>query len=211
MIDIALTAVFMVIGYLLGTIPTGYLVARMRGVDIQKVGSGNIGATNVLRAVGIGPALIVALFDPLKGILAVMIPLLMGATPWMIALTGFATVLGNNFNVFLRLRGGKGVATSLGVFLAIDPWITFLATVLGIFTMAVGRFVSLGSLVGVLSVPLMLLATLMVPLPYLYLSLALSLLILFRHRENIRRLTAGTERRLGERAISSLTETEPKA
>ena len=208
MIEIALTAVFMVIGYLLGTIPTGYLVARMRGVDIQKVGSGNIGATNVLRAVGIGPALIVALFDPLKGILAVMLPLLMGATPWMIALTGFATVLGNNFNIFLRLRGGKGVATSLGVFLAIDPWITFLAAVLGIFTIAVGRFVSLGSLVGVLCVPLMLMATLTVPLPYLYLSFVLSLLILFRHRENIRRLTAGTERRLGTRAISSLTDIE---
>lgn len=199
MIDIALTGVFMVIGYLLGTIPTGYLVARMRGVDIQKVGSGNIGATNVLRAVGVGPAIVVALFDPLKGILAVMFPLLMGADPWAIALTGFATVLGNNFNIFLQLRGGKGVATSLGVFLAIDPWVTFLAVVLGIFTMAVGRFVSLGSLVGVLSVPLMLLATLMVPLPYLYLALALSALILFRHRENIRRLTAGTERRLGER------------
>ena len=200
MIDIAMAAVFMVIGYLLGTIPTGYLVARMRGIDIQQVGSGNIGATNVLRAVGLGPALIVVVMDPLKGVLAVLFPILVGATPWTIALTAFATVLGNNFNVFLRLRGGKGVATSLGAFLAIDPWITLLASILGLFTMAVGRYVSLGSLVGVLSVPLMLLAALNVPPPYLYLSIALTLLIHFRHRENIRRLVAGTERRLGERA-----------
>ena len=200
MIDIAMAAVFMVIGYLLGTIPTGYLVARLRGIDIQKVGSGNIGATNVLRAVGLGPALIVVVMDPLKGVLAVLFPILLGATPWTIALTAFATVLGNNFNVFLRLRGGKGVATSLGAFLPIDPWITLLASILGLFTMAVGRYVSLGSLVGVLSVPLMLLATLTVPPPYLYLSIALTLLIHYRHRENIRRLVAGTERRLGERA-----------
>lgn len=198
MIDIAMAAVFMVIGYLLGTIPTGYLVARMRGIDIQKVGSGNIGATNVLRAVGLGPALLVALFDPLKGVVAVLFPILLAAGPWTIALTAFATVLGNNFNVFLGLRGGKGVATSLGAFLPIDPWITLLAAILGLFTIAVGRFVSLGSLVGVLSVPLMLLATLTVPLPYLYLSIALTLLIHYRHRENIRRLVAGTERRLGE-------------
>lgn len=200
MIDVALAIGFMVIGYLLGTIPTGYLVARMRGVDIQKVGSGNIGATNVLRAVGVGPALIVALFDPLKGILAVLFPMLLFGDPWIIALTGFATVLGNNFNIFLRLKGGKGVATSLGVFVAIDPWVTLLATVLGVFTMAVARYVSLGSLVGVLSVPLMLMATLTVPPPTLYLAIALTLLITFRHRENIRRLVAGTERRLGERA-----------
>lgn len=206
MIDIALAAVFMVIGYLLGTIPTGYLVARMRGVDIQKVGSGNIGATNVLRAVGLGPAILVALLDPLKGAAAVLLPILLATGPWIVALAGFATVLGNNFNIFLRLRGGKGVATSLGVFLMIDPWITLLGTVLGIFTMALGRYVSLGSLVGVLSVPLMLLATLTVPLPYLYLAIVLTLLIMFRHRDNIRRLMAGTERRLGEPASTRLQE-----
>ena len=200
MIDIALAAIFMVIGYLLGTIPTGYLVARMRGVDIQEVGSGNIGATNVLRAVGPGPAILVALFDPLKGILAVLFPILMSAGPWTIALAAFATVLGNNFNIFLQLRGGKGVATSLGVFIPIDPLVTLLAALLGIFTMAVGRFVSLGSLVGVLSVPLMLLASLNVAPPFLYLAIVLNALIMFRHRDNIRRLAAGTERRLGEKA-----------
>lgn len=208
MIDIALAAVYMVIGYLLGTIPTGYLVARMRGVDIQKVGSGNIGATNVLRTVGLVPAILVALFDPLKGVLAVLLPILASGDPWTVALTGFATVLGNNFNIFLQLRGGKGVATSLGVFIPIDPWVTLLAAFLGIFTMAVGRFVSLGSLVGVLSVPLMLLASLNVAPPYLYLAVALTLLILFRHRDNIRRLTAGTERRLGEKAASPSQEKE---
>lgn len=118
---------------------------------------------------------------------------------WGIALAGFAAVLGNNFNVFLRLRGGKGIATSLGVFLAVEPGITLLSTLLGLFTITLGRFVSLGSLVGMVSAPLMLLARGWFPVPYFGLSVAIALLATYRHRDNIQRLAKGVERRLGEK------------
>lgn len=191
---------FLVVGYLVGTIPTGWLVARARGVDIQQVGSGNIGATNVLRAMGVGPALFVVLMDPVKGALAAALPLLLGMDQWTVAATGLATVLGNNFNVFLGMRGGKGIATSLGVFLVVNPVVTIVAAVLGIFTIAIGRYVSLGSMVGMVSAPLFLLASGVFPFPDLALATILALLALFRHRENLRRLAKGTERRLGRPA-----------
>ncbi len=193
---------FLVVGYLVGTIPTGWLVARARGVDIQQVGSGNIGATNVLRAMGVGPALFVVLMDPVKGALAAALPLLLGMDQWTVAATGLATVLGNNFNVFLGMRGGKGIATSLGVFLVVNPVVTVVAAVLGIFTIAIGRYVSLGSMVGMVSAPLFLLASGVFPFPDLALATILALLALYRHRENLRRLAKGTERRLGQPAPS---------
>lgn len=195
-----LTAVFVAIGYLVGTIPSGYLVARARGVDIQKVGSGNIGATNVLRALGVAPAILVVAMDPLKGALATLFPLVLGLDPWTVALTGFATVLGNNFNLFLGLRGGKGVATSLGVFLVVNPMVAVVCLLLGLFTIAAGRYVSLGSMVGMVAGPLFLLASSVYTLPDLFLAAALATLAVIRHWENLKRLAAGTERRLGRRA-----------
>jgi glycerol-3-phosphate acyltransferase PlsY len=191
---------FLLIGYLVGSIPTGWLVARARGFDIQQVGSGNIGATNVLRSLGVGPALFVVLMDPVKGALATALPLVLGMDNWTVAATGLATVLGNNFNVFLRMRGGKGIATSLGVFLVVNPVVTVVAAALGIFTMAIGRLVSLGSMVGMVSAPLFLLASGVFPPSDLALATVLTLLALYRHRENLRRLAKGTERRLGERS-----------
>ena len=191
---------FLIVGYLIGTVPTGWLVARARGVDIQRVGSGNIGATNVLRALGVGPAVIVALADPVKGALATLLPLALGMDQWTVAATGLATVLGNNFNVFLRMRGGKGVATSLGVFLVVNPVVALVAAALGIFTIALGRLVSLGSMVGMVAAPLFLLASGVFPPSDLALATMLTLLALYRHRENLRRLAKGTERRLGEKA-----------
>lgn len=188
---------FLVIGYLVGTIPTGWLVARARGVDIQTSGSGNIGATNVLRTLGVGPALFVVLMDPVKGALATALPLLLGMDQWTVAATGLAIVLGNNFNVFLGMRGGKGIATSLGVFLVVNPVVTVVAAVIGIFTVAIGRYVSLGSMVGMVAAPLFLLASGVFPVPDLALATTLALLALYRHRENLRRLAKGTERRLG--------------
>jgi acyl phosphate:glycerol-3-phosphate acyltransferase len=199
LLDFLNTLLFMGIGYFIGTIPTGYLVAKARGIDIQKVGSGNIGATNILRSVGVVPAIIVVLLDPLKGFLATLFPILFLQSSWTIALAGFATVLGNNFNVFLKMRGGKGIATSLGVFMAIDPVVTLLSMVIGISTIALGRFVSLGSIIGLMCPPLMLLARGNFQFPYFYLAVALSVLAIWRHRENIGRLAKGVERRLGEK------------
>lgn len=199
MFDVALAAVTMVLGYFIGTIPTGYLVAKARGVNIQQAGSGNIGATNVLRTLGVLPAVIVGLADPIKGAVAVIIPTLLGVGTWGVALTGLATVLGNNFNVLLGLRGGKGIATSIGVFLMIDPLVTVMCLALGIFTIVISRQVSLGSLVGLFSLPLFVLAKGNFTVANLALAVALTTLALVRHRDNIRRLLNGTERRLGER------------
>lgn len=198
MLDVTLAVVTMIIGYFLGTIPSGYLVAKLHGVNIQQVGSGNIGATNVLRALGVVPAIIVVILDPLKGALATLLPILLGVGPWGVALTGLAVVLGNNFNVLLGMRGGKGIATSIGVFLVLSPLMALFSMVLGLFTILVSRYVSLGSLVGMVALPLFLIAR-EVHLAYLLLSIALVALAIIRHRANIRRLLAGKESRLGER------------
>jgi glycerol-3-phosphate acyltransferase PlsY len=196
----------MLVGYFIGTIPTGYFVARARGIDIQKMGSGNIGATNVLRSVGLGPALIVLLLDPLKGYIAALFPILLLQDSWTIALTALATVLGNNFNIFLKLRGGKGIATSIGAFLAVDPLVTLLSVIIGVTTIYLGRYVSLGSIIGMMAPPLMLLARGNFVPAYFFLALAFSFLAFLRHRENIKRLTQGVERRLGEKAKTPVEE-----
>ncbi len=199
----------MLVGYFIGTIPTGYFVARARGVDIQKMGSGNIGATNVLRSVGLGPALFVLLLDPLKGFLAALFPILLLQDSWTIALAALATVLGNNFNIFLKLRGGKGIATGIGAFLAIDPLIALLSIVLGVSTVYLSRYVSLGSMIGMMSAPLMLLARGNFVVPYFFLGIAYAALAFLRHRENIKRLAQGVERRLGEKTGNEKTKASP--
>ena len=199
-----LMTVFVTLGYLLGTIPTGIVVARMRGVDIRRSGSGNIGATNVLRSVGPLAALVVVLVDPLKGVLAVGLPALLGVDPWIVGATAIATVLGNTFNVFLGFKGGKGIATSMGVFLVIDPFVTLLAVVLFAITLWLARFVSLASLIAVSGGVLMLLARLdadpnvVAAAPKITIAFAIALIAFFSHRENVGRLRRGSERRLGE-------------
>ena len=186
-----------VLAYLMGAIPTGLLVARWRGVDIRAAGSGNIGATNVLRAVGPFAALLVVLVDPLKGVLAVVVPTLLGVGAWWVAAAALAAVVGNCFNVFLRFRGGKGVATSLGVFVVIDPWVTLVAVVIFALAVALGRMVSLASLVAVLATPVMLLVLGDAAPSKVALAFAIAALLAWRHKDNVARLAAGTERRLG--------------
>ena len=112
-------------------------------------------------------------------------------------------LLGNTYNVFLGLRGGRGIATSIGLFFAVDPLIATLIGVLGITTMVLGRYVSLGSVVGVIATPLMLIAKGDIVLPHFYLALFIMTLAVFRHRDNLQRLATGTERRLGEKTPSA--------
>ncbi len=200
MLDVLLAAITIVVAYFLGTIPSGYLVAKVRGVNIQQVGSGNIGATNVLRALGVVPAIIVVILDPLKGALATLLPGIVGLGPWVTALAGLAAVLGNDFNVLLRMKGGKGIATSIGVFMVIDPLTTLMCLVLGIFTILLSRYVSLGSLVGMAALPLFVIVQGEYIGPRLLLAAALLGLAVYRHSSNIQRLVAGNERRLGERS-----------
>jgi acyl phosphate:glycerol-3-phosphate acyltransferase len=179
------------------------LVARWRGVDIRRSGSGNIGATNVSARSARFAALVVVLVDPLKGVIAVGLPMLLGLDPWIVSATAIATVLGNTFNVFLGFRGGKGIATSLGVFLIIDPLVTVLAVVLFALTLWLTRFVSLGVAAGRHRRPADAAGA---PrrrpqrrgaAPKLTTALVLAA-GLRRHRENIARLRGGSERRFGE-------------
>jgi glycerol-3-phosphate acyltransferase PlsY len=203
LLDVLLAAITIVIAYFLGTIPSGYLVAKVRGVNIQQVGSGNIGATNVLRALGVVPAVIVVILDPLKGALATLLPGIVGLGPWVTALAGLAAVLGNDFNVLLRMKGGKGIATSIGVFMVIDPLTTLMCLVLGVFTILLSRYVSLGSLVGMAALPLFVIVQGEYIGPRLLLAAALLGLAVYRHSSNIQRLVAGNERRLGDRSAKS--------
>lgn len=199
-----LTVLGVLLAYFLGSIPTGYIIAKAHGVDIQKIGSGNIGATNVLRAIGRGAASIVIITDPLKGMVAVWLAMLAGLGEWGVILCGLAAVLGNNYNIFLGFKGGKGIATSIGVCIVLAPLSTTLGVIMGVFTIVLCRYVSLGSMIGMSVTPLFL--SLHRPeftTPKIVLSVTLLLLSMWRHRSNLIRLAQGTERRIGERATGA--------
>lgn len=192
------------LAYLAGSIPTGYLVARARGIDIRGVGSGNIGATNVFRILGKGPGILVLLADALKGALAVLLlPRWLGgdgadARMQAALMAGVCAVLGHNFTCWLRFKGGKGIATSAGVLAAWAPW-PFLAT-LGVFAAVLGatRYVSLASILAAAALPF---AQALLPprdRSLVGISSVLAILAIARHHANIRRLVAGTERRIGQ-------------
>lgn len=187
------------VAYLFGSVPAGVLVARTYGVDIRKVGSGNIGATNVLRALGPGPALVVAFFDVFKGGIAVLIARAVGIEGALLGGVALAAVLGHNYSVFLGFRGGKGVATSFGTLLVLDPVLALWTFPIGVSVMLLTRYVSAGSMTGGVAATVLALALGRPPWEVLTVAL-MAALIFFTHRENLRRLQAGTERRLGEKA-----------
>jgi glycerol-3-phosphate acyltransferase PlsY len=183
-------------GYLLGSIPFGLLLTRAAGLgDIREVGSGNIGATNVLRTGNKALAAATLLLDAAKGALAV---LLAGAySPDAALFAGAAAVAGHMFPVWLRFKGGKGVATGLGVMLAVTPWVGLLGLAMWIATVYFTRYSSLAALVSYGSAPIY--AWLMAgPRPAL-LALYIAILVFWSHRENIRRLRAGTENKIGKK------------
>lgn len=186
------------LAYLFGAIPAGAWVARYYGVDIQKVGSGNTGATNILRTLGAGPAVVVAGFDVFKGGIAVLLARLFNIEGPLLGGVALAAVLGHNYSVFLRFTGGKGVATSFGTLLFLDPLAALLAFPVGILTMWLTRFVSAGSMVGGLAAVVITIA-LGRPFWEILTVLLLAGLIFWTHRENIKRLQAGNERRLGDK------------
>ncbi len=197
--------------YLLGSIPSGYLAGRWwRGLDIRQQGSGSTGATNVLRVVGKGPALLVFLVDVLKGTAAVLLARLVLAPQltgwpldsWVVA-AGLAALAGHSWPLWLGWRGGKAVATALGMLLGL-AWPVGLAC-FGIFltVLSISRIVSLSSVLAAVALPLLMLGwfsqgSLGVRWPYLVLALLTSVLVIWRHRSNLQRLLAGTEPRLGQ-------------
>jgi glycerol-3-phosphate acyltransferase PlsY len=186
--------------YLLGSVPTGYLLSRWSGTkDVRDFGSGSTGATNVLRVKGWKVALPVVVFDILKGFLPAFLALRWFDDPVFSAFCGLLAVVGHCYPFSIGFRGGKGVATSLGAFAAI-AWAPCLASV-GLFLVVVGltRFVSLGSILGALAFPFIVLVA-GGSAAVAGIALAIAALVVFRHGGNIRRLLHGAERKLGERS-----------
>jgi acyl phosphate:glycerol-3-phosphate acyltransferase len=185
--------------YLLGSIPFGLLLARLRSVDVRKEGSGNIGATNVARTAGKKLGVMVLLLDALKGALpmiaAFALDLGARAGPYAITLVGLAAIAGHCFPVWLRFRGGKGVATALGVFLVLDPLAIGLAAILFAVLYAAFHVVSIGSMSASAAVPL-LLHFFGRPPEAVALGAAGAAIVIFQHRGNLRRLLRGSEHRL---------------
>ncbi len=187
--------------YLFGAIPFGLIVGLMRGVDIRKFGSGNIGASNVLRTLGKGPALMVFVLDTAKGLLAVLLCQWLGLNQYWIVAGGLLSVLGHTFSVFLSFQGGKGVATSLGVIIGISPIIAAIAFGLWLVVLGIGRIISVASIIASVSVPLQMVfwKSMHVHPAYQALAGVAALAIVLKHIPNIKRLAGGTEPRIGQK------------
>jgi glycerol-3-phosphate acyltransferase PlsY len=185
-----------VIAYLLGNFATAYVVAKAAGkIDIRKFGSGNAGSTNVLRVLGVKAAILVFAGDVLKGVAAVIIGRYLAGSNGAL-LAGILVVIGHNWPIVLGGKGGKGIATTIGVMLAIDPLIVLFIVVIGVIIIAVTRYVSLASVTGVIIFPISMIVA-NKPLEYIIFSLILCGMALFKHWSNIGRLMHGTESKIG--------------
>ena len=207
-------------GYLLGSIPTGFLVAKARGIDIRTVGSGNIGATNVFRQLGVPAGVFVLLADALKGWIAVVVVSRLishwldpsadnDTREWLALLAGVGAILGHNYTCWLHFKGGKGIATSAGVIMALSPW--GLLIILGIWIVVLGvtRYVSLGSICAAFALPFAVwLTTRAVRLTVI--TAVLGALAIYKHRANIKRLLEGTENRIGKKAPPQSSASSPQ-
>ncbi len=194
-----MTAVAGLLGYLIGSLPLGYLAARhWAGVDLRRVGSGNVGATNVWRVSGPGLGALVMAVDVAKGVAAVVLAGRLAPSETDAVAAGVAAVAGHMFPMWLRGRGGKGVATACGAFAVLAPLATLCAATTFVLTTGATRLVSAGSVVATATLPLAA-AALGASRAVVTGSLAAALLIVWRHGPNLRRLWRGTERRLGRR------------
>ena len=197
--------------YLLGSIPTGFLVARAKGIDIRAVGSGNIGATNVFRILGKPAGILVLVVDGLKGFAACSWLADLVVQPFAVApdkieclkiVAGICAVLGHNYTCWLKFKGGKGIATSAGVYFALAPLAAGIALGTWIVVFALSRYVSVASIAAAAALPVAVWLT----KDSLFLGIvttALGLLAIFKHKGNIQRLLNGTERRLGQKSATT--------
>ena len=193
-----LRATVLLAAYLVGSIPFSYIIARRRGVDVRTVGSGNVGATNVMRSVGRGAGLAAFALDFLKGTVATLVAMSIEGDGALPALAAAAAVLGHMYPVWLRFRGGKGVATGAGAFLPLVPLATVAALAAFGLALAVTRYVSVSSLVGCATLAALAFA-LRGPSPVALAATATALLVLWKHRANLARIARGTESRVGSR------------
>jgi acyl phosphate:glycerol-3-phosphate acyltransferase len=194
-----MTYLVLIFAYLIGSVPFGYILTRLlRNTDIRSHGSGNIGATNVLRVLGWKAALPVFFLDLLKGLASVLLAKAVSDLPAFYLGAGLLAMIGHSFPIFLRFKGGKAVATSIGVLAAVSGWVT-LALIAGAGLIVVlTRYVSLGSILGALTVPL-LFWLFGFDLYHIFFGVAMALLVTVRHSENIKRLLKGTESKLGQK------------
>jgi acyl phosphate:glycerol-3-phosphate acyltransferase len=192
--------IVVIIAYLLGSVPFGYLIVRRKvGADIRETGSGGTGATNVSRRAGKAAGVLTLVLDALKGAAAVLVAQLVSGDVWVITSAAIAVIAGHIFPVWLGFRGGKGVATAVGAFLVLTPIALLCAGVVFVSVVFFTRYVSLGSMIAAVMVPLFVLlqSRFVTPVadlrPLLTAAIAVALLILFAHRGNIERLARGTE------------------
>jgi glycerol-3-phosphate acyltransferase PlsY len=199
-------ALSILIGYLLGSISFSYLYGKLaKGIDIRNHGSGNAGATNTLRVLGVGPGILVLLLDAAKGVVAVWIAgVLGGDNLWVPVLAGLAAIVGHNWPVFFNFKGGKGIATTVGVAATLCFLPVLYAGIIAIICIALTRYVSLGSLVLTGLLPILLIV-MNRPYEVIWASLLIALFAFIRHRSNIVKLIQGKENKLGAKKDRSQT------
>ncbi|MEW6095171.1 MAG: glycerol-3-phosphate 1-O-acyltransferase PlsY [bacterium] len=186
-----------IVSYIIGSIPTAYLVGRIYGkVDIRTVGSGNVGASNVYRVVGKVAGIGVLIIDILKGLLPVYVVSLLGFDTIHKVVAGLGAISGHTWTIFLKFKGGKGVATGLGVFLGLTPIPVLIVLVVFVLVVAISKYIALGSIIGALLLSLLLLFFEKENIIKTF-GLAVSLLIVIKHIPNIKRLIAGHEHKFG--------------
>jgi acyl phosphate:glycerol-3-phosphate acyltransferase len=187
------------LAYLVGSVPFAFLLARRHGVDLRHAGSGNVGATNVLRTAGVSSGVMAMSLDALKGALAVMVAERLTAGPATPVAAGLASIIGHVYPVWLGFRGGKGVATAAGVFAILAPMALAIAGSVFLLAVWVTRYISVGSLAGAVTLAVAASAETL-PAAVVAGAIIAALIIVHRHRGNLARLHAGTERRVGQRA-----------
>nr|WP_031516269.1 glycerol-3-phosphate 1-O-acyltransferase PlsY [Desulfofalx alkaliphila] len=187
------------VGYLLGSIPFGYLLARLwKGIDIRSYGSGNIGATNVWRTLGTVPGLIVLLLDMAKGAAAVLLATSFLDGTFSVLAAAVGALLGHGYPVFLKFKGGKIIATGAGIVFALSPLSGIIGLILFIGSIAITRYVSVGSMMAAISVPLSF-YWLDLELPFVVFGLLAAVFAIYKHRSNIKRIINGTEFKCGQK------------
>ena len=183
--------------YLLGSIPSAYLVGRLKGIDIRQHGSGNPGATNAFRVLGKGAGIVVLLVDCLKGVLGVILAQRIGNL-WFTVFAALLVMVGHNYPIFLRFKGGKGVAAAAGIVLVLTPKVILIETAFFILVVAITKYVSLGSLTVAVTIPIIFFV-IGEPLPIKILGFVAAAFVIYRHLPNIKRLIAGKESKITDR------------
>ncbi|SDY86561.1 glycerol-3-phosphate acyltransferase PlsY [Evansella caseinilytica] len=198
------TFISIAISYFIGSISFSYILTKkIKKVDIRQHGSGNAGATNTLRVLGVGPAVAVLLLDCVKGIAAVLLGLTITGDPFVAGASGLAAIIGHNWPIYYGFRGGKGVATTIGVLVTMVFFAALISGIIAILSIVITRFVSLGSLIFVAGTAILSVAFanyFHYPSYYPIFTVTIALLSLWRHRTNIKRLINGEENKIGKKA-----------